>query len=607
MATSMSRKRHRASDTSTNATLLDIKPIDTPLTAQTQLYTPPQPQQSIKKPHIDTIDLDSESEDYMFRDDSAVEFVDSMDLVGPLGGESGHELERFVIDDDDDDNTETSFSPDPYNIHGKARPQPRTRHLSLLLKSVRRKFNTHSNKSQTSSNESLPLDTKGKKRTRSLPQLSYSTMIYNPYLNRESISMKIGEVKASKIHQGSSNQYTYYNNDNVNRKLSFQHDVPYMQTPLLGEEKNCDDADGHYVVRVGSGFANDRFIIKELLGQGTFGKVVRAYDNQTKDMVAIKIIKSIPKYREASKIELRVLTMLKKHDPVNEFQCIHLRECFDYRNHICIVTDLLKMSLYDFMESTNFSPFPGSHIQAFARQMLRSVAFLHDLNLIHTDLKPENILLIDDESVTRNNKTVLKDPRIFIIDFGSAIFNDEYHSSVVSTRHYRAPEIILGVGWSFACDMWSLGCILVELLTGEALFKTHENEQHLAMMERVLSSRVDPGMVNKCLDLYSNGAKSNSRFDASVVDAFDRSTRLLRFPNGNSATNRMKKDVKALKPLDDLIWDKVGNEKRGDKFWKYFIDLVRRMLVWDPRERITAREALNHRWFTHGVNDEGIN
>lgn len=123
------------------------------------------------------------------------------------------------------------------------------------------------------------------------------------------------------------------------------------------------------------------------------------------------------------------------------------------------------------------------------------------------------------------------DPEIRLIDFGSATFQDEHHSTVVSTRHYRAPEIILGknrwipltekqsgissassnslrnsamapnnwkivtlscfcdilgLGWSYPCDIWSIGCILVEFLTGEALFQTHDNLEHLAMMQAVL-------------------------------------------------------------------------------------------------------------------------
>jgi dual-specificity kinase len=141
-------------------------------------------------------------------------------------------------------------------------------------------------------------------------------------------------------------------------------------------------------------------------------------------------------------------------------------DAFDWRGHICIVTPLLGLSVFDFLKSGGFVPFPGSHIQAFARQLLGSIAFLHDLNLVHTDLKPENILLINHtyQTFTYNRnipssstltarsakfRRVLLAPQINLIDFGSATFDDEYHSSVVSTRHYRAPEIILGIG---ECD-----------------------------------------------------------------------------------------------------------------------------------------------------------
>jgi dual-specificity kinase len=139
---------------------------------------------------------------------------------------------------------------------------------------------------------------------------------------------------------------------------------------------------------------------------------------------------------------------------------------------------------------------------------------LHDLNLIHTDLKPENILLVDNSyqtftynrtipsSTTTTNRTsrhrkVLLNPEIRLIDFGSATFDDEYHSSVVSTRHYRAPEIILNLGWSFPCDLWSIGCILVEFYTGDALFQTHDNLEHLAMMEPVCNAKIEKELIAK--------------------------------------------------------------------------------------------------------------
>lgn len=89
---------------------------------------------------------------------------------------------------------------------------------------------------------------------------------------------------------------------------------------------------------------------------------------------AVKIIRSIQKYRDASRIELRVLTTLASNDRSNRNRCIHLRDCFDYRNHICIVTDLYGQSVFDFLKSNQFVPFPSTHIQKFAKQLFTSVA-----------------------------------------------------------------------------------------------------------------------------------------------------------------------------------------------------------------------------------------
>ena len=153
---------------------------------------------------------------------------------------------------------------------------------------------------------------------------------------------------------------------------------------------------------------------------------------------------------------------------------------------------------------------------------------LHDLNLIHTDLKPENILLVTNSYQTftynRNipsssttvqriarQRRVLLDTEIRLIDFGSATFDDEYHSSVVSTRHYRAPEIILNLGWSYPCDIWSIGCILVEFFTGDALFQTHDNLEHLAMMENVCNGKIEPKIVRQ----VSGSGRGNNRNSAA--------------------------------------------------------------------------------------------
>jgi dual-specificity kinase len=110
------------------------------------------------------------------------------------------------------------------------------------------------------------------------------------------------------------------------------------------------------------------------------------------------------------------------------------------------------------------------------------------------------------------SRRVLFDTEIRLIDFGSATFNDEYHSSVVSTRHYRAPEIIFGLGWSFPCDIWSIGCILVEFFTGDALFQTHDNLEHLAMMEAVIGSKIDDKIARQVQANNKRGADAPSKY-----------------------------------------------------------------------------------------------
>ncbi|KAJ1565073.1 dual specificity protein kinase kns1 [Nowakowskiella sp. JEL0078] len=129
-----------------------------------------------------------------------------------------------------------------------------------------------------------------------------------------------------------------------------------------------------------------------------------------------------------------------------------------------MVFELLSCSVFDFMKDSGFNPFPMWQIQDMAKQILKAVDFLHrDLKLIHTDLKPENLMLENNHyqlyiAIKSKKRKQLTNTSLFLIDFGSAVFENDYHSSVVSTRHYRAPEIILGNGWTYPCDIVSF-CI----------------------------------------------------------------------------------------------------------------------------------------------------
>ncbi|KAG1465817.1 hypothetical protein G6F56_004811 [Rhizopus delemar] len=212
------------------------------------------------------------------------------------------------------------------------------------------------------------------------------------------------------------------------------------------------------------------------------------------------------------------------------------------------------------------------------------------MKLIHTDLKPENILLVNND-YTQGSSIVGQDPKskillsteIRLIDFGSATFEQDYHSAVVSTRHYRAPEIILGLGWSYPCDIWSIGCILIEFLTGDALFQTHDDLEHLAMMEIVLN-RIPLDLIKlaspEAKKLFENGQ--------------------LKYPNANT-TKQSKKYVRALRPLKDIVCPSPNTSNARLQF----LDLLSTMLAYDPNQRISAREALRHPFFMVNFDEWG--
>ncbi|KAL2321744.1 hypothetical protein Fmac_026123 [Flemingia macrophylla] len=300
-----------------------------------------------------------------------------------------------------------------------------------------------------------------------------------------------------------------------------------------------DDKDGHYMFALGENLTT-RYKIHSKMGEGTFGQVLECWDRERKEMVAIKIVRGIKKYREAAMIEIEVLQQLGKHDKGG--------------NRFLIVL------------SSEF-------------------AVMHDLRMIHTDLKPENILLVSPEYVkvpdyksssrSPNSyfKRVPKSSAIKVIDFGSTTYEREDQNYIVSTRHYRAPEVILGLGWSFPCDTWSVGCILVELCTGEALFQTHENLEHLAMMERVLGPL--PQHMLKRVDRHAERYVRRGRLD---------------WPEGATTRDSIKAVMK-LPRLQNLIMQHVDHSA-GD-----LIHLLQGLLRYDPSERITAKEALRHSFF----------
>ncbi|KAJ6665299.1 hypothetical protein lerEdw1_004348 [Lerista edwardsae] len=322
-----------------------------------------------------------------------------------------------------------------------------------------------------------------------------------------------------------------------------------------------------------------RILLNEIvgtLGEGAFGKVVECIDHKMGNRhVAIKIVKNVDRYTEAARSEIQVLEHLNALDPNNAFCCVQMLESFEHHGHVCIVFELLGLSTYDFIKENSFLPFSLDHIRQMAYQICKSVNFLHSNKLTHTDLKPENILFVKSDYTENYNpklkrdERTLKHPDVKIVDFGSATYDYEHHSTLVSTRHYRAPEVILALGWSQPCDVWSIGCILIEYYLGFTVFPTHDSKEHLAMMEKILGP-LPIHMVQK--------TRKRKYFHHDQLDWDEQSSA------GRYVSRRCK-------PLKDFM--QCQNSDHENLF-----DLIQKMLEYDPARRITLSEALKHPFFS---------
>ncbi|KAM4620869.1 dual specificity protein kinase CLK4-like isoform 3-T3 [Polymixia lowei] len=312
------------------------------------------------------------------------------------------------------------------------------------------------------------------------------------------------------------------------------------------------------------------------LGEGAFGKVVECLDrDKGTEHVALKIVKNMERFREAAMSEIRVLEEINSLDDDKRFACVRMLDWFDHHGHICIVFELLGLSTFDFLKKNDFLPFTVDQIRRMAYQIFRAVCFLHRNKVTHTDLKPENILFVCSDYDLEYNAKMKRDERtlrsldVKVVDFGNATFDHEHHTSLVSTRHYRAPEVILDLGWNQACDVWSLGCILMEFYLGLTLFQTHDSKEHLAMMERVLGP-IPPHLLNKTRKHHY------VHWERLDWDEHSSSGRYVR---------------KHCKPLKQYMQSKTVEHEQ-------LFDLIGSMMEYDVSRRITLEEALWHPFFS---------
>lgn len=197
--------------------------------------------------------------------------------------------------------------------------------------------------------------------------------------------------------------------------------------------------------------------------------MIEAVDMTTKQRVAIKIIKSKKSFTSQAQTEIELLQYLESKNNNNQYAVgtrmlifvlcnalylVRLLDRFFHHGHQCLVFECLSYNLYEVLRKTSFRGVSLNTLRAFAWQIVQVLEFLAkpDVSIIHCDLKPENILLVQQNQVD-----------IKVIDFGSSCKSNKRLYSYIQSRFYRSPEVLLGLRYTVAIDMWSLGCILVYL------------------------------------------------------------------------------------------------------------------------------------------------
>lgn len=214
------------------------------------------------------------------------------------------------------------------------------------------------------------------------------------------------------------------------------------------------------------------------------------------------------------------------------------------------------MNLYEFIKAHEFKGFSLKLIRRFCKQMLASLVLLKSRRVIHCDLKPENILLAHPLH-----------SEIKVIDFGSSCFENEKVYTYIQSRFYRSPEVILGMSYGLPIDMWSLGCILAELLTGYPIFPGENEQEQLACIMEIF------GPPEK--HLIEKSSRKKLFFDSLGKPRVTVSTKgRRRRPSSKTLQQALKCDDEA------------------------FLDFIARCLRWDPDRRMKPDEAMLHEFIT---------
>lgn len=330
----------------------------------------------------------------------------------------------------------------------------------------------------------------------------------------------------------------YLNSMELREILKFKY-VYYVRKAYISYREEKFTKQGDYFVIIGDAICY-RYEILDVIDSGSFGQVLKCVDHKTGEEVAVKVLKNHHNSKKLGLNEFNLVELLGKTSDHNNI--VKGKKRFAFRNHFFMVFELLGINLYYFLYLNKYQPITPSLAKRITVQLLTGLQHIHACNVIHCDLKPENILF------KQNNKSSIR-----IIDFGTSIQNRKFIFTYFQTRLYRAPEVVFQTqNYGPEIDIWSLGCIVSELLLGVPLFSGENEKELLASMCQMLGA--PPQYMLEV---------STDNSDFSLLDWKE---------------EPMLRQVLSSYP-------------------SYIIEFIEQCLKWDPKQRITAKEGLQAKWF----------
>ncbi len=350
----------------------------------------------------------------------------------------------------------------------------------------------------------------------------------------------------------------------------------------------CDNERGDLIMSVGDvlrgGGTQATYVVEDLIGQGTFGQVVRCtrqVPGHVNDQVAVKVVRNKPAYTRQGLIEIGIVEHLNRADPEDKHHVVRMHDYFVCKNHVCLVFELLSVNLYDLLKSNGYRGLSPNLVRVFCAQLLDTCQLVRRNSIIHCDLKPENILLV---SATH--------PLIKVIDFGSACYENHTSFSYIQSRFYRSPEVLLGLPYGMDIDMWSVGCIAAELYLGLPLFSGSSELQQI----RYITEALGPMPQHMLLA----GSKSRKYFNVDEGLSFTIKSEEQFCAENNCAPKKPSRRYFQFFSLEDLV-RRYPSQNAGqplDETRRALAHFLGGLLQLDPMERWTPQQAARHPFIT---------